>query len=447
MSSDQTLARPMSGRAESQAAGSAPARREWTVSTVWTLFLLGVISAFNFIDRSIFGLNLQLIKEEMQISDTVLGLISGIVFVSFYSIMGVPVARLADRFNRRNILAIGFTFWSAMTALTGFVTNVWQLALARFLMGAGESTGFAPPNSMVADLFSKANRRTGMSVMRAIAALGGIVLFPVAGWISHEYGWRTCFIVMGMPALVLAPLLVLTVREPVRGQSDPGGPRRADAGTFLQVLSYMRDSRSFLFMVLGGVCMATTMHTNGSWSSAFLMRIHELSAGDVGQVQGFLRQPAAFIGGLLGGFLADRFARRDVRWRLWIPALACLAVGPAEMLFLFAEPTWLWMLGLNLTSMFGMMQMSPVFAACLDVSKPHMRATVTALFLLVVNLMGDLIGPVSIGLMNDTLLSGMGDRAIQYSMILGAVSASAAGIFFFLGARHIDADTRRAEAI
>jgi MFS family permease len=426
--------------------GGQPARRDWTASTIWTVTLLGIISAFNFIDRSIFGLNLQLIKEEMEISDTMLGIISGIVFVAFYSIMGIPVARLADRFSRKKILAIGFMFWSAMTAATGFVTNVWQLALTRFLMGAGESTGFAPPNSMVADLFSKANRRLGIGTYRAIAALGGIVLFPLVGWITLHWGWRASFIVMAMPALVLTPLLLFTVREPLRGESDPGGPRKEKAGTLKQALQFLLGARSFIFMILGGICMATTVHTNGTWSSAFLMRVHDFDPVEVGQLQGFLRQPMAFAGGLLGGYLTDRLSRRDERWRMWLPAAACLAVGPMEMAFLFGETSAVWMTGLALTSLFGMMQMSPIFAACLDISKPHMRATATAFFLLIINLIGDLVGPVAIGLMNDTIFSAHGDEAIRYSMVFGAITASLAGIFFFFGAKYIVADTKRAEA-
>jgi MFS family permease len=424
----------------------ASTRRDWTPSTIWTLALLGVISAFNFVDRSIFGLNLQLIKEEMVISDTMLGVISGIVFVAFYSIMGVPVARLADRYNRKKILAVGFVFWSAMTAATGFVANVWQLALTRFLMGAGESTGLAPPNSMVADLFSKANRRLGIGFYRSIAALGGIVLFPVVGWVTLHYGWRASFIAMALPALIFTPLLLFTVREPVRGAADPGGPRRMEAGTLKQAVSYLMDSRAFLCMLAGGVCMATTVHTNGAWSSAFLMRIRDLDPHEVGQIQGYLRQPMAFAGGLLGGYLADRLGRRDGRWRMWLPAIACLAVGPMEMMFLFGETDAIWMTGLALTSLFGMMQMSPIFAACLDVARPHMRATATAIFLLVGNLIGDLIGPVTIGVLNDTVFAAHGIEAIRYSMIFGAITASCAGIFFYLGGRYIVADTARAEA-
>lgn len=423
-----------------------PARRDWTASTIWTLTLLGLISAFNFVDRSIFGLNLQLIKEEMEISDTMLGIISGIVFVAFYSIMGVPVARLADRYSRKNILAVGFVFWSAMTAATGFVSNVWQLALTRFLMGAGESTGHAPPNSMVGDLFSKANRRLGIGVYRAIAALGGIALFPIVGWVTLHYGWRASFMAMALPVLVLAPLLIFTVREPLRGESDPGGPTKVKAGTLKQALKFLLGSRSFIFMIAGGLCMATTVHANGTWSSAFLMRVHELDPAEVGQLQGFVRQPMAFAGGLLGGYLADLLSRRDERWRMWLPAVACLAVGPMEMAFLFGQSDWVWMSGLGLVSFFGMMQMSPIFAACLDISKPHMRATATAFFLLVINLVGDLIGPVAVGALNDTVFADHGDEAIRYSMIFGAITASFAGVFFFLGGKHIVADTRRAEA-
>src|SRR5690606_19755790 len=227
-----------------------------------------------------------------------------------------------------------------------------------------------------------------------------------------HYGWRASFIAMALPMLVLAPLLVFTVREPQRGESDPGGPTKAKAGTLKDALKFLLGSRSFIFIILGGLCMATTVHANGTWSSAFLMRVHDLDPSQVGQLQGFVRQPMAFAGGLLGGYLADRFSRRDERWRMWLPAAACLAVGPMEMAFLFGGADWVWMTGLGLVSFFGMMQMSPIFAACLDVSKPHMRATATAFFLLVINLIGDLIGPVAVGALNDTVFAHHGDDAI-----------------------------------
>ena len=186
---------------------------------------------FNYLDRSILGLALPMIKAEMQASDTALGLVSGLAFVLFYAILGVPIAWAADRWNRRNIIAAGLAFWSLMTALTGFVANIWQLALARFLMGAGEACCMPPSNSIISDLFRKARRPLALAIFGTANSIAFIALFPIAGWIADHHGWRTMFVAAGAPGLVLALLFYLTVREPVRGASDErAGASRAGAG-------------------------------------------------------------------------------------------------------------------------------------------------------------------------------------------------------------------------
>src|SRR5690606_5466847 len=156
------------------------------------------------------GLVLPLIKADMHISDTTLGLVSGVAFAFFYSIMGVPIARLADRFSRRNIIAVGLFVWSLATLATGMVANVWQLVVTRFLLGAGEASSIAPSNSIACDLFGKVSRPMAIALLGTAASVSSIVLVPIAAWISQEYGWRAAFMAAGAPGLVLAALLLAT---------------------------------------------------------------------------------------------------------------------------------------------------------------------------------------------------------------------------------------------
>src|SRR5688572_12636921 len=172
-------------KAETSGAQASTTPRDWSAPTAYSLGFLTLISAFNYLDRALLGLALPSIKAEMAVSDTALGLVSGLAFLLFYSLLGVPIAWLADRWNRRNIIAIGFAFWSLMTLLTGWVANIWQLALARFLMGAGEACGLAPSNSMISDLFRRERRPLALSIFGAAASIAFILFFPIVGAVGE----------------------------------------------------------------------------------------------------------------------------------------------------------------------------------------------------------------------------------------------------------------------
>ena len=233
--------------------GSVSLARDWTPRSVYALALLTLIYAFNYLDRSILSLVLPQVKAEMQLSDTALGLVSGFAFVLFYSLLGVPIARLADRSNRRNILGFGLIFWSLMTSLTGFVTNVWQLAATRFLMGAGEACGVAPSNAMVSDMFSKARRSLVVAILSSGSSIAFVVFFPIVGWLVDHHGWRATFIAAGIPGMVLALLLFATVREPARAAAATPQEGRE---SFIETALFLFRSRAFARTVLGGAFMA-----------------------------------------------------------------------------------------------------------------------------------------------------------------------------------------------
>ena len=209
---------------------SQPAASDWRPYSIYTLCFLSLISAFNFTDRSILALALPALKSEMHLSDTVLGLVYGSAFAIFYAIFGIPVAWVADHGNRRKIIALGFAFWSVMTALTGVVSNVWQLAISRFLMGCGEACCVPPAHSIVADLFRKDSRALAMSIFGTAYSVAYAVFFPLAGWVINDFGWRTMFVVAGLPGTLLALLFFVSVREPERAAARRGSRRPATGG-------------------------------------------------------------------------------------------------------------------------------------------------------------------------------------------------------------------------
>ncbi len=429
---------------------SAPAAdeaRRWNLYAGYTLGFLTVISAFNYLDRAVLGLALPLIKREMLVSDTALGLASGLAFALFYSLLGLPIASLADRWSRRNIIAIGFGFWSLMTALTGFVANIWQLAAARFLMGAGEACGVAPSNALVSDLFSEARRSRALAILGTASSIASLVFYPILGLIGEHHGWRTMFTVSGVPGFVLAIVFFLTVKEPARSPA-PGaaaGRRFAlDVASLPGSVRFLLGSRTYLLILVGSMFMGASVYAGSTWNATFLTRVHHLRLADVAASIGPLQGLCGGAGILLGGFLTDVLARRDERWLLGLPALACLLAAPAEMLFLLGDARLAWMIGFALTSFFALAHQAPVFAAAMSVARTRMRAVAISMLVLVSSLIGQVAGPLLVGMLDDRLHAALGDFAVRYSLLFVAFSMAAAGVAFFAAIRHLGAGKSRA---
>jgi MFS family permease len=408
-------------------------RPRWPWSATWPLAMLTLISVFNYLDRSLLGLALPAIKEEMAVSDTALGLVSGLAFVVIYSLLGIPIAWLADRYNRRNIIAIGLAFWSAMTAVTGWVSNIWQLAAARFLMGAGEASSTAPANSMIADLFPAARRPLALALYGTAATIAYAFLFPVAGWIAETYGWRTMFMAAGIPGLVLAIVFYLTVREPDR-HSPPPDRTLSPSGSMMRDLKALFANRCFVWIFAGVTFMGANVWATGAWTPTFFARVHGLGMADAAAIIGPSRGILGAAGILAGGFIVDRLRREHIRWRVGLPALACAAVGPAEALFLLGDSTEAWFAGFALASFFTLIHQGPIYAATVNIVDARRRALAIAVVLLGASLIGNVIGPSGVGILNDLLAPQFGDMAIRYSLMLIAVSPLIAALCFWRAA-------------
>jgi MFS family permease len=418
---------------------------DWNAYAVYTLGFLTLISAFNYLDRTILGLALPSIKAEMHVSDTVLGLVSGLAFVMLYTLLGVPIAWAADRYSRKIILSIGFAFWSAMTFVTGFVANIWQLALARFLMGAGEACGLAPSNSMISDLFRAARRPLALSIFGMANSIAFIAFFPLVGWIGDLFGWRSMFMAAGIPGFVLAIIFFLTVREPERGaMEERASNRKFDPESFWVTARYLVRSRVYLLILLGSMFMGANVYAASAWTPTFLVRVHDMSLAEIASFIGPVRGVLGAAGILIGGVLTDRLGRADARWRVRLPGWACLLVGPAEVLFLLGDHTVVWLTGFALTSFLTLVHIGPIFAVTVTVAKVRMRAFATSIVVLCANLLGQAGGPLLAGFLNDTLLPVFGEHAIRYSLLITAVTAVAAGLSFWAAVRYIQEDIQRA---
>lgn len=424
--------------------GKATMPDDWNFGAMYGLGFLTLVSAFNYLDRSLLGLALPAIKAEMHVSDTVLGLVSGLAFLLFYSILGVPIAWAADRYNRRNIIAFGFAFWSLMTMATGWVANVWQLALTRFLMGAGEACGIAPSNSIISDLFRAERRPLAFSIFGTAVSISSILFFPIMGWVGYAYGWRAMFVVAGIPGIILSLIFVLTVKEPERGASEAKRIEKAAREGFRTSIAFLAKQRAYIFIVLGATMMGLNVFAASVWTPTFLTRVHGLTLIEVAGTTGPIRGIFGVAGVLLGGLLIDRMGRRAAHWRMTIPAVACLLAAPAELVFLLADNHAIWLSAYAASAFLLLIHQGPIFAAVMSVARLRMRAVATSILLFCAALIGQALGPLVVGYLNDLLHPSLGDVAVRYSMLVIVATAIAGGVMFLLAGRFIEADAKRA---
>jgi MFS family permease len=251
------------------------------------------------------------------------------------------------------------------------------------------------------------------------------------------------FMAAGVPGFLLALLFVLSVPEPARGALDVGTHRQAAPESFRATARFLIGSRSYLWILLGSLFMGSNAFAAGAWTPTFLTRVHGLKLAEIASTIGPTRGLIGGLGILIGGVLTDRLGKRDARWRLRLPAIACLLTGPAELLFLLGDSAALWMLGFALTSLFTLVHVGPIFAAALTVTKSSMRAVASSIIVLFASLLGQAVGPLLVGLLNDLLEPSFGTHAIRYSLLITAGTAIAGGLSFWAGERHFEGDARR----
>ncbi|WP_342728804.1 MFS transporter [Bradyrhizobium sp. B097] len=423
-----------------QAAAQAQVSARPAARRYYVLALLTIIYALNFLDRTIFNVLIEPIKKEFALSDTTMGLLAGFGFVLFYSLLGIPIARMADRLNRRNIVAIAFAFWSAMTYLCGMASSVTALTMARVGVGIGESAGTPASQSMIADLFDKNERPRALGIYAIGTYLGVFLGYFIGGYVNQNYGWRMAFFTAGLPGIALAAVLWLTISEPKRG---------AMAETFKAerigpTLGFLISQPSFV-IVLVGFCLTTyTNYATAVWIPPFLARIHHLTSAEIGTYAGTFKGFAGMAGTLIGGLVVAQIGRRDDRWKLWAPAIMSGLAGPVFASCMLTQSFTLMVATLALTSLMVGFHLGPIFAIAQTVAKPSMRALASAIVLLTATCFGQGVGPLAVGMINDALKGAYGTDAVRYSLLSAAVTTTLGALLFVWAARWIRADIARA---
>jgi MFS family permease len=405
--------------------------------------LLGVY-IFNFIDRNILSILLEDIRKEIELSDTQLGFLGGIAFALFYTFAGIPIARWADRGSRVNIVAVSVLIWSLMTAFTGAAKSFWTLLAARIGVGIGEAGCSPPAHSLISDYFPPERRATALSIYALGIPIGGALGTLVGGWVTAWFGWRMAFVAVGLPGVLIALLVRLTLKEPPRGGSEAvvvgAAPPNPDGETALDVLRFMGQLRSFWHLAFAGALHALVGYGAAFFVPSFFARVHGMGLEERATWISMLGLIGA-IGTFLGGALADRYGPRDVRWFMWIPATATLAGVPIALgYYLVPDPYVALAIGV-LAAIAGPMYLGPSFATTQTLVRPEMRAMAAAILLFVLNLIGLGIGPWFVGYLSDLLVPSYGDESIRYSLVWVVTIGNAwAAVHYFIAARTLKAD-------
>lgn len=411
----------------------------------YVLGILFIAYALNFLDRSILGILLDPIKAELQVSDKMMGLLAGFAFVAFYSVLGVPIARWADRGSRRSILALGLAFWSGLTTLSGFAQSYAQMALARVGVGVGEAAGAPPSHALISDYFEKEKRPRAMAIFQSSIYLGLFLGYLMGGWISQLYGWRAAFWAAGLPGLALAGIVMLTVREPLRGAADHETVDRSAHGLG-EVARFLAGQRAFVLIVLGVGLVAFTNFAFSVWSAPFLGQVHHMGRGEIGTYLGVIKGALGVVGTLVGGFAVEWLRGRDDRWLLVVTGAVTLLAGPAFLVFLLAADKYVALAGLGAATLCIAFHYGPCFAIAQTLVKVRMRSLAASILLLSVNLIGLGLGSFVVGLLNDLLAGAFGDAAVRYSLIAGPATCVLGAAGIWLASRTVLADIRNCEA-
>jgi predicted MFS family arabinose efflux permease len=419
-------------------------RAEGASGARYMLALLVLLYVINYIDRQILSVLLEPIKQDLGVSDTAMGLLTGLAFALFYTTAGIPIARWADRGSRRNVIIVGVIVWSAMTALCGVARTFAQLALARVGVGIGEATLSPAAHSLISDAFPPERRATALAIYNIGGNLGIMLGFMLGGWIGESFGWRLAFLVVGLPGLAAAVLVRTTLREPTRGKLE-GVADDADEPSLREVIGHMAGQRTFRHLCLSSGFYAFAAYGFTIWGATFLIRVHEMSLTETGIAMGLIQGFGGGLGTFLGGALADRFGRDDARFLVWVPALGGLLALPLLAIFLFWPDRTGALAAYSLAMVFSVFFVGPSYAIAQGLARLRMRAQAAAMLMFAINLIGLGIAPLAVGILNDALASTYGDEAIRYSLMITGAGSLWAVIHSLLAARSIREDLAAAK--
>ena len=441
-----------------QAAASAetsemPYSKRYTSYAMW--LLLGIYS-INFLDRQVINILAEPIKQELGLADWQLGLMSGLAFALFYTVLGIPIARFAERSNRPVIIGSAVALWSGFTALCAVAGNFWQLIIFRIGVGVGEAGCTPPAHSLISDYMPKEKRASALAFYSMGTPIGGLMGLVMGGLVADAYGWRAAFLVAGVPGILFALLAMFTLKEPRRRLAEHSQKIAAASATFGQTMAYLATRRTFWLIAVAAAIKAFIGYGHAPFTASFFLRNHTAeiasladgfglkSIGFLGLALGLISGISGAIGSYVGGWIADKYGKKDLRAYMVAPALASLITIPIFITAVSVDSAPLGLSILAINGFLGTLWYGPVYGTGQSVVPPHMRATASAILLFVINLIGLGLGPLAVGLLSDWFNKGLGmgsGEGVRWALIVSAGSGVVAFSCFWLARRTIREDT------
>lgn len=407
----------------------------------YVLFILTGVYAFNFIDRQILVILQEPIKADLNLSDTQLGLLTGFAFALLYVVLGLPIARYADKNNRKNVVSISLVVWSAMTAFSGMAQNFVQLLLARVGVGVGEAGGSPPAHSIISDYFEPEKRATALSIYSTGVYIGIFLGFLIGGIIAENYGWRMALYALGIPGILYAVLVWFTIKEPIKGRMDATIDIEKEL-SFGEVVKILVQKKTFIFLSLATGFQAFGNYGVGNWLAPFLGRIHGMDVATIGITLGIIAAVGGGLGTFGGGYFTDKMRKNDMRWYFWLPAIAILISIPLSAFIFFGENTQV-VLGVTVVNYFlSALYLGPAIAVTHNLVPAKMRAFASAVLFFVLNTIGLGLGPLAIGMLSDWLEPTYGIDSLRWAFTCTFLTGLMAAFLFYMAARSYKDDLK-----
>lgn len=411
----------------------------------YALLLLTLTYMMSHVDRKILAILLEPIKQDLHLSDTYLGFLTGFAFALFNATLGVPLAMLADRSNRRNIIAATLTIFSGFTFVCGLAAAPWQLLAARFAVGAGEAGTSPASHSMIADTVPPGQRSRAMGVYALGGPIGTMIAFLGGGLLAEHFGWRGAFFGVAIPGLILALVVLLTLKDPPRGGSDGIKPPTTKTG-ILESLRTLWSIPSYRHIVLGTSLAVFGSFGVSTWAPSFLSRSFAMGSAEIGLTLAMIIGVGGTIGVLGTGIACDRLGARDVRWNMWLLCVIQVVCFPFVMAFYFQHQAASGLAFYILPAMFGTSFVASTLAMIQTLAPVRMRAMSSSYYLLAVNLIGAGLGPQVIGTLSDVFRPAYGQESLRYALMVASLAWPWSAIHFALAARTLRVDIERANA-
>lgn len=413
-------------------AGQPPASVRAGDSVRLTMWLLLIVYVFNFIDRQIVNILAEPIAKELDLSDTQIGLMTGIAFALFYTILGLPIARIADRptTHRGRMIAGALALWSGMTALCGMATTYTQLLLARIGVGVGEAGCTPAAHSLIADKVPAERRASALAFYSLGIPVGGLLGMLIGGVLADTVGWRGAFFWVGVPGLALALIVLVLLKEPRRDGTSLNKGSAAPSMATGEALKSIFSSRAFILLLAAGSSASFLSYGKSTWTTIFFQRSHGLTPGEVGFWFGLWGGIAGAFGTWLGGWLADRFGKHDRRHVMTAPAIGMVIAAPMAFAAYFMTDWRIALVLLMVPTVLNSLYYGPCYSSTQGLVPMRARAIAAAVMLFCQNLIGLGFGPLFFGMLSQWLKPEYGADSVRY-VLFGAAWLGLIPAFFF----------------